>query len=144
MELKAGRDFIGVGVGVMVRNAKGDFLLLKRTEKCRNEAGKWCFPGGKIEFGEKVFDAAKREAMEEIGCEVEPVRLLKLIDHIIPEEKQHWANPIVEAKLLKGKPRIMEPEKCSEIKWFSLEELPEVTINMKDFFKDVKEGKIKL
>jgi mutator protein MutT len=144
MELKAGRDYIGVGVGVMVRNAKGEFLLLKRTEKCRNEAGKWCFPGGKVEFGEKIFEAAKREALEETGIKVEPLRVLKLIDHFIPEEKQHWANPIVEAKLLNGMPKIMEPEKCSEIKWFSIQNLPEVTINMEELFKDIREGKIKL
>lgn len=55
MGLKAGTDYIGVGVGVMVRNAKGEFLLLKRTEKCGNEAEKWCFPGGRVEFGEKTL-----------------------------------------------------------------------------------------
>lgn len=82
--------------------------------------------------------------MEETGIKIGPVRLLKLIDHIIPEEKQHWANPIVEAKLLKGTPKIMEPEKFSEINWFSIENLPEVTINMKEFFMDIREGKIKL
>ena len=144
MELKHGKDFVGTGVGVMIRNPKGEVLLLRRTEKCRNEAGKYTFPGGRIEFGEKGFDAAKREALEETGCEIEPIRLLKLVDHIIPEEKQHWLNPIIEARILKGNPKITEPEKCSEMKWFSIKSLPELTINLKDLFKDINEGKIKL
>ncbi|MBN1940679.1 MAG: NUDIX domain-containing protein [Candidatus Diapherotrites archaeon] len=142
--MKPGRDYIGVGVGVAIRNEKGEFLLMKRTENCRNEPGKWCFPGGGVDFGETVFDAAKREAMEEAGVDVEPTRLLKLIDHIIPEEKQHWANPIVEAIIVAGIPKIMEPHKCSEIGWFSIENLPYVTINMAEFFEDIKSGKIKL
>lgn len=142
---KAGVDFVGVGVGVMVRNGKGLFLLGLRTENAKNEPGKWTFPGGEVEFGEKVFDCAKREALEEAGVEVEPLRLVKVIDHIIPDEKQHWVNPIVEARLVSGEPKPMEPHKMSEWKWFSLEELPEnITINMVQFFEEVKSGKIVL
>lgn len=144
-ELKPGIDFVGVGVGVMVRNRKGEFLLGLRTENCRNEPNKWCFPGGGVEFGEKLFDCAKREAKEEAGIEVEPVRLVKVIDHIIPAERQHWVNPIIEAKLVKGPPKAMEPHKLREWRWFSLETLPEnLTINMVDFFKDVKERKVRI
>jgi len=141
-KLKPGVDFVGVGVGVMVRNEKGEFLLGLRTENSRNEPGKWCFPGGCVEFGEKLFDCAKREAKEEAGIEVEPVRLVRVIDHIIPAEKQHWVNPIIEAKLVKGTPKVMEPHKLREWRWFSLETLPEnPTINMVDFFQGCERRK---
>ncbi len=144
-ELKPGVNFVGVGVGVMVRNQKGQFLLGLRTENSRNEPGKWTFPGGGIEFGEKLFDCAKREAKEEAGIEVEPVRLVKVVDHIIANENQHWVNPIVEARLVKGKPKVMEPNKMCEWKWFSLEEMPEnLTINMTELFQDIREGILKL
>jgi 8-oxo-dGTP diphosphatase len=143
LELKPGVDFVGVGIGVMVRNEKGEFLLGLRTENCRNEPGKWCFPGGCLEFGEKLFDCAKREALEEAGVDVEPVRIVKVIDHIIPAERQHWVNPIIEARLVKGEPKVAEPHKLREWRWFSLEALPEnLTINMAGFFRDVKQGKL--
>jgi len=145
MELKAGKDYVGAGVGIMVRNEKGEILFMKANENTRNEPGKWRFPGGEIEFGETVFEAAKRETAEETGIEIEPVRLLKLYDQILKEEKQHWLNPLIEAKLVKGEPKITEPEKFSEIKWFSIENLPEPMISgCNALFKDIKEGKIKL
>jgi len=140
---KPGVDFVGVGVGVMVRNEKGEFLLGLRAENAKNEPGKWCFPGGCLEFGETLFDCAKREAMEEAGIEVKPLKLIKVIDHIIPDEKQHWVNPIIEARLVKGKPAVKEPHKIKDWHWFSLENLPEtLTINMVGFFREVREGKI--
>ena len=145
MQGKPGIDFVGVGVGVMVRNHKGEFLLGLRTENARNEPGKWTFPGGGIEFGERLFDCAKREAREEAGIDVEPVRIVKVIDHIIPDEKQHWVNPIVEARLVSGEPKIVEPHKIGGWKWFSLENMPEnITINLVQLFSQIKEGKIRL
>jgi ADP-ribose pyrophosphatase/8-oxo-dGTP diphosphatase len=142
---KPGIDFVGVGVGVMVRNEKGEFLLGLRAENAGNEPGKWCFPGGCVEFGETLFDCARREAKEEAGIEVEPLRLVKVIDHIIPNEKQHWVNPIIEARLVKGKPVAVEPHKIKEWRWFSLQNLPQnLTVNMVGFFKEVQEGKIEI
>ncbi len=142
---KAGVDYVGVGIGVMVRNEKGEFLLGQRQKHSNNEPGKWCFPGGTLEFGEKLFNCVKREAKEEAGSDVEPLRLVKVIDHILPDEKQHWFNPVVEARLLSGKPIVTEPNKMTQWQWFSLDNLPEnLTANMVKFFKGVKEGKIRL
>ena len=141
----AGKDFVGVGIGAMVRNEKGEILFLKRTEKCRNEAGKWNFPGGGLEFGETQDEAVKREVLEETGLEVKIVRILKIIDHIIEEEGQHWFNPIYETKVVGGNLENMEPHKCSEIKWFSPDKLPgNMTINLQELFKAVADGSIEL
>lgn len=143
--MKAGIDFIGVGVGAMILNKENRVLMLLRNKSARNEGGNWCFPGGEVEFGETLEQAAKREAKEETGCEIEIEKLLKVVDHIILEEKQHWCNPIFKAKIVKGKLENMEPEKFEKIKWFSLEELPEnLTTNLKKLFKDIKAGKIKV
>ena len=143
--LKPGRDYVGVGVGVMIRNDKGEMLLGLRTENCRNEAGKWSAPGGGVEFGETLAEAGKREVLEEFGIEVEITRIIDVIDHIIPAEKQHWVNPLLEARIVSGSPKIMEPDKLDKISWFPLDALPEnLTINWIEFFQDVKDGKRKL
>jgi len=144
-ELKPGKDFVGVGVGVMIRNDAGEMLLGLRSSNSRNEAGKWTSPGGCVEFGETLENAVIRETREEFGIEVEVVGLLKLFNHLLPDEKQHWVNPLFEAKIVKGVPKIMEPDKILELKWFPLKNLPEnLTSNWQDFFKEVKAGKIKL
>ncbi|MCR8632653.1 NUDIX domain-containing protein [Paenibacillus sp. N5-1-1-5] len=49
----------------MIFNAEGQVLMLLRSD---NDC--WCFPGGAIELGEKVEDAARREVFEETGLEV--------------------------------------------------------------------------
>ena len=144
-KLKPGRDYVGVGVGVMVRNEKGEFLFGLRTKNSRNEPGKWTFPGGCVEFGETLFDCVKRESKEEAGIDVEPTKLVKVIDHIIPSEKQHWVNPVFEAKLVNGSPVVAEPHKMCKWQWFSLENLPEnLTVNLVELFAGIKEGTIKL
>jgi mutator protein MutT len=130
---------VKVGVGVMVRNEKGEVLLGLRSKRAKNEAGKWTFPGGELEFGETLEECAKREAREEFGIEVRPVRLLRVIDHILKEEGQHWVNPIFEAAIVKGEPRIMEPHKIEKMGWFSLDKLPEnLTVNLLDLFRALR------
>jgi ADP-ribose pyrophosphatase YjhB (NUDIX family) len=73
--------------------------------------------GGSVEFGERCEDAVKREIMEEFDFHIAIIDLLDVVNHIIPEEKQHWVSPTYLAKIVSGTPKIMEPEKCSEIKW---------------------------
>ncbi len=143
--MKPGTDFVGVGVGAMVRNEKGEILFLKRTEQCGNEPGKWTFPGGKLEFGETQEQAVKREVLEEAGLEVEIVRLLKIVDHILKEEKQHWFNPVYEVRIVGGKLENMEPHKCAEMAWFAPKALPaEMTANLAKLFADIQIGKIEI
>ncbi len=143
--MKAGVDYPCVGVGVMVRRADGKFLLGKRAGASRNEVGSWTFPGGELSFMEKLEDCARREANEEFGIEIKVVRLLKVINHFIPSEKQHWVNPLFLADLVVGEPKILEPDKFSRFDWFSVEDLPfPITVNLQDLFADIKAGKIKI
>ena len=118
-----GVDYIGVGTGAMIFNSEGKVLLSRRGPKARNDAGKWDFPGGSVRFGETCKDAIKREIREEFGIEIEILDMLELVDHIMPEQKQHWVSPSYIARLAKGTPRIMEPEKISEIKWVDLKDI---------------------
>lgn len=123
--MKAGIDFVGVGVGAMVFNEKGEVFLSQRGEKAKNERGAWEFPGGSVEFGEKLIDTVKREFMEEYGIEIEIQQLLSVDDHILPGEGQHWVSPTYITKLVSGIATIKEPEKCSAIAWLKLDNLPE-------------------
>lgn len=123
--MKKGVDYIGVGVGAIIINDEGKVFLAKRGQRAKNERGKWEFPGGGVEFGETMADCIKREIYEEYGIVITLVDQLEALDHLIPEEKQHWVAVTFIAKIAQGKPKIMEPEKCDEIGWFGLESLPQ-------------------
>jgi mutator protein MutT len=69
--------------------------------------------------------AAAREAKEETGLDVEVIRHMLTYDHLIPKEQQHWVTTMFVGKVKPGQePRVMEPDKCDEIGWFALDELP--------------------
>jgi len=119
-----GIDYIGVGCGALIINDKNETLLLKRGTKSRNQAGYWSKPGGTVEFGEKIEDAIRREIMEEFGVEIELITFLGFTNHIMKEENQHWLSISYLAKITKGEPKNLEPDKHDEIKWFTFDNLP--------------------
>lgn len=123
--LTPGKDYIGVGVGAMVFDEAGLVFLARRGPQARNERGYWEFPGGTVEFGERLEDAIRREFREEYGMEIAVVELLGISDHILPDEGQHWVSPTFIAHHTGGPPQILEPEKCAAIDWFALDALPE-------------------
>jgi 8-oxo-dGTP diphosphatase len=65
----ADRSVVQVAVGVLVR-ADGAFLLTSRPVG-KTYAGYWEFPGGKLEIGETVEQALRRELHEELGITVQ-------------------------------------------------------------------------
>lgn len=120
---KAGKDYIGVGGGVLIFNKKGEVLLMRRYNT-RNEAGWWCKPGGGIDYGEKAIPAMKREIKEEVGVGIDIWGILPNTDQILKKEKQHWLAVNYIADIKKGEPKIMEPEKCDKLEWFDINQLP--------------------
>ena len=113
-----------IGIGVMIENEKGEVLLGKR--KGSHGEGEWCFPGGRLEFGETIFECAIRETKEECGLSVKDCELISVFDEFdyIESSGKHWVNIGVKAKYEGGEPECMESDKCEEWKWFSLDHLP--------------------
>ena len=111
--------------GHLIVDDTGQILLAKRGEKAGNERGLWEFPGGSVEFGEKLADALAREMREEYGVEIAVGELLDVVDHILPDEGQHWVSPTFICRVTSGAPVIREPEKCTEIGWFHPAEMPD-------------------
>ncbi len=122
--MRKGIDYIGVGVGAIIVHADGRLFLAKRGQDARNERQKWEFPGGSVEFGERLSDALVREVREEFGFDISVERLLDVVDHLIPHEHQHWVSPTFLCRVSGGAPRILEPLKCDAIGWFKLDEIP--------------------
>jgi 8-oxo-dGTP diphosphatase len=122
--MKRGVDYIGVGVGALIVSEDGRLFLSRRGPQAKNERGLWEFPGGAVEFGEKLSDALKREMREEYGIEIAVGDLLDIVDHILPAEGQHWVSPTYLCRILSGIPEILEPGKCSAVGWFFPQDIP--------------------
>lgn len=100
------RPFVGVGVLII---KDGKILLSQR--KGKYGAGMWSAPGGHLEFKEDIFECAKRETLEEVGIEIENLKIGPYTnDNNLPYAK-HYITLYVIADYKKGEPRIMEPEK---------------------------------
>ena len=128
--MKEGKDYIGVGVGAVIVNDNGTFFLAKRGGEARNEAGKWEFPGGGMDFGDSFTETLKREMKEEHGVDVEIIDLLEFTSHFIPEDKEHWVGPTYRCRIISGEPQICEPHKCDQIGWFTLDEIKKLDLSV--------------
>jgi len=122
-----------VGLGCYIFNKKGEILFLRR--KGAHGEGDWCAPGGHLEFGETFAQCAKRETEEEVGVKIKNVKFFGLTNDIFKEGK-HYITVAMRADLKSGKPKIMEPEKMTDIGWFSKNKLPKpLFLPCKNFFK---------
>ena len=81
----APRKAVDVAVGVLIR-PDGQFLLTSRPEG-KVYAGYWEFPGGKLESGESVEQALRRELHEEIGLHIGAAQLWKIKEFDYPHAR---------------------------------------------------------
>ena len=105
-----------VGVNVAVID-NGQLLLTKRED-----FEVWCMPGGHVDAGESVAQAALREVREETGLEVRLTRLVGL--YSIPEAKA-WVNLMI---LFAAEPigGVLQPQvsEVLEMRYFAFDEIP--------------------
>lgn len=73
---------IDVAVGILMQ-ANGDILLAQRPAG-KPYAGYWEFPGGKVEPGETIVDALKREFAEELGIAILAAEPWCGVEHVYP------------------------------------------------------------
>ncbi len=86
----AARPHTEVAVGVLVR-ADGAMLITSRPAG-KPYAGYWEFPGGKLEAGETVEQALRRELHEELGIRIGAAHAWKVTEHDYPHAlvRLHW------------------------------------------------------
>ena len=110
-----------VGVGIMVLK-EGKILLGKR--KAAHGEGQYATPGGHMESIESFEECAKREVSEETGMEIRNVRFLRLLN-LKEYAPKHYVDIGLIAEWKSGEPKVMEPEKCEDWRWYDLDNLPQ-------------------
>jgi len=104
----------------------GREVLLQLREGTGFMDGHWAAAAaGHIEQGESVFEAAVREAAEEVGVadvELEPLCAMHRRWSEAPIDQR--VDYFLLATSWSGEPRILEPDKCADLRWFGLHDLP--------------------
>jgi 8-oxo-dGTP diphosphatase len=104
-----------LGAASVIVDDTARVLLVKHNYGEHN----WELPGGRGEPGESIEETARREAREEVGIELEIVRLTGVYRE--PEVPAHHF--VFLARAL-GQPRAADPAEIDEAGWFSLESMP--------------------
>jgi len=123
-----------VGVGaIIIENSR--VLLVKRAHPPIQ--GQWSIPGGVLEVGEPLREAAVREAREETGLIVEPGDLLGVYDRILHDREQrvqyHYVLVDFLCRPVGGE--LYAASDAAEVRWYTREELP--ALNLADDTLDV-------
>ncbi len=118
---------------MLLKNEDGKIkVLLQRRQNTGFMDGLWDLScSGRVEHGESMTEAAVREAEEELGVTLS-VDKLKFFTFVHKREKEWdltYYNAYFVCTEFDGEPRIAEPHKCSELKWFDLDNLPDDLIN---------------
>ena len=111
-----------VAVGVIIQD--GPRLVLVQRDK-EPSKGLWSFPGGAVELGESLHDAARREAWEETNLQVELGQVATVIDHVVHDERgrvqYHYVIIDYLARPIGGS--LQAGTDVRDARWFSLDEL---------------------
>ncbi|MCX6708454.1 MAG: NUDIX hydrolase [Candidatus Woesearchaeota archaeon] len=102
----------------------GKVLLVK--EILESKLPYWIVPGGKVEFGESLVDAVKRELKEETNLDVEVLRLLDFKEHIVMKYDYHTVVFFFLVKPLNESIKL--PGEILDAKFFAKDELKSIDL----------------
>ncbi len=124
-------NFPRVGSAVVITNSKGEVLLGKRAKE--PGYGEWILPGGKINPFETIEQAAKREAKEELGLNVDIIRRIGVYELITSET--HRVITYSLARLVPEQQTIQCSDDVSEAQFFSPAQFS--SLNLSSFISNV-------
>jgi 8-oxo-dGTP diphosphatase len=106
---------------------RDDQVLLLRRFNTGYADGQYSVPAGHLDGGETVISAAAREAEEETGLGLEETDILfSSVMHRLDQDER--VDFFVHVQLWRGEPVNAEPDKCDELRWVRVNELPHNTV----------------
>ena len=123
-----------VGVGaIIIEDSR--VLLVKRAHPPLQ--AQWSIPGGVLEVGELIREAAIREAREETGLIVEPGELLGVYDRVLRnlEQRVQYHYVLIDFLCRRTGGELQAADDAAEVRWFTREQLP--PLNLAEDTQDV-------
>ncbi len=119
----------------IIIETKDGIVLIKR----KNPPYGWALPGGFVDYGESLEDAARREAKEETGLDIELVRQFHTYSAPGRDPRFHTITTVYIAKA-EGTPRAADDAKEAAV--FTRENLPEnIAFDHREILEDYFEGR---
>jgi 8-oxo-dGTP diphosphatase len=110
-----------LGVGAVVIHRSKVLLVCRAQEPCK---GEWTFPGGLVELGETLRQAAERETFEETGIRIRAGEVLEVVDSLVKGTggrlRFHYSIVDVVCRYLSGSPR--PGDDVSDVAWIPIKE----------------------
>jgi len=109
-----------VAVGAVVGNDRGQILLIQRAD-----SGVWLYPTGWADVGYSASEVAVKEVQEETGVEIEPVRLIAVLDGLrLGFTSVPLYSLVFYCRAIGGEMR-RHPLETRDVGWFFEDALPE-------------------
>jgi ADP-ribose pyrophosphatase YjhB (NUDIX family) len=112
-----------VAVGAAVANDAGELLLIQRAD-----SGIWLYPTGWCDVGYSAPEVVVKEVLEETGYEIEPVRLIGVLDGMRLGSSRIPLYSLLFFCRLTGGTLKIHPLECTDAGWFTRDALPSPTI----------------
>jgi 8-oxo-dGTP pyrophosphatase MutT (NUDIX family) len=106
---------------------RGEQVLLLRRFNTGYADGQYSVPAGHLDGDETVIAAARREALEETGVRIAAEDLIfsSVMHRMNGDERVDF---FIHVRIWDGEPENTEPDKCDDLRWVNLEELPDDVI----------------
>ncbi len=115
-----GHPWVGVGA-VVIR--EGKMLMVRRAKEPGK--GKWSIPGGAVELGETIYEAAERETLEECSIKVKTEKLFGATQNLLRDKrgrvKFHFVIVDFLCAYVSGKAKAQSD--AGECQWVALEDI---------------------
>ena len=122
---------------------KGGKILISRRYNTGYHDGKYHLPAGHVDEGEMPSEALIREAKEEVGIDILPsdLELVHISYRPKHDETDNRVDFFFRVRKWNGEVRNIEPDKCDDLKWVSLDALPKNTNPVvQDAIKCIRKG----
>lgn len=113
----------GVGVAVL----EGDEILLVKRGRQPGQ-GLWAVPGGKVQYGESLREAARREVLEETGLEIEVGRVVWVGESIGEGDPPAWHYALIDfvGRVVGG--QLSAADDADDARWVAIERAKELPL----------------
>lgn len=140
VKMKKEREKFLSSIYIIIKNENGE-ILLQRRQGTKLWPGFLALPAGHIDEDENAYEALIREAKEELNITIDPKHV---VDTFVVNRKNKSLPPYYdvyfEISKYDGEITINEPEKCSELTWVDINNLP---TDMITFEKEAINNKLK-
>lgn len=122
--MKKDREKFLSSIYLIIKNNEGK-ILLQRRQGSKLWPGFLALPAGHLDVGEDAYEAAVREAKEELDIDIS---VNNISDTFVVNRRNKTLEPYFDVYFVlngyKGNIKINEPDKCSMLKWENINDLP--------------------